>query len=75
MGPLPDGFHVTDDGQGLPEAAVGQAFESGFTTAEDGIGFGLTIVEEVANAHGWSVTAAEGPDGGARFEVTGLEEG
>jgi PAS domain S-box-containing protein len=63
-----EGFAVEDDGPGIPEDERGDVFERGFTTAEEGTGFGLAIVEQIANAHGWSVSVTEGRDGGARFE-------
>ncbi|MFC4357435.1 PAS domain S-box protein [Halobium salinum] len=72
VGALPDGagFYVEDDGPGIPEADVGHVFESGYTTEADGTGFGLAIVKNVVEAHKWTVSAANGVDGGARFEVT-----
>ncbi|MEF8886466.1 MAG: PAS domain-containing sensor histidine kinase [Haloarculaceae archaeon] len=75
VGMLADGsgFYVEDDGAGLPEADPDQVFEPGYSTAENGTGFGLSIVREVADAHGWTVRATSGADGGARFEVTGVE--
>ena len=45
-------------------------FRSGFTTAEDGTGLGLEIVEELVQAHGWSVSVGESAAGGARFDVS-----
>ena len=63
------GFYVEDDGPGLPDEDV---FEVGYTTADDGTGFGLAIVAEIAEAHGWSVTAGESDTGGARFEFRGV---
>jgi len=72
VGDLPDGFYVEDDGPGIPEAEPDEIFESGYTTATDGTGFGLAIVSEIADAHGWELRATEGTDGGARFEVTGI---
>jgi len=68
-----DGFAVADDGCGIPADERGTVFESGYTTASDGTGFGLTIVREIADAHGWDVTVTGSADGGARFEVTGVE--
>jgi PAS domain S-box-containing protein len=62
------GFAVADDGPGIPESDRDDVFDHGFTTAADGTGFGLAIVERIANAHGWSVSVTEGRDGGARFE-------
>ncbi len=73
VGDLEDGFYVADDGPGIPESERGRIFESGFTTSDEGTGFGLSIVEEIAEAHGWTVAATESADGGARFEITGVE--
>ena len=70
---LPDGFVVEDDGQGLPEADNDQLFAVGYSTTADGTGFGLGIVEEIANTHDWDVVATDSKSGGARFEVTGVE--
>jgi signal transduction histidine kinase len=33
----------------------------------------LRIVERVVNAHGWEIQVTESADGGARFEITGVE--
>ena len=68
---IPDGFEVTDDGPGIPTEHRENVFESGFSTATEGTGYGLDIVERVANAHDWEVTLASGNDG-ARFEITGV---
>ncbi|WP_311171856.1 PAS domain-containing sensor histidine kinase [Halobellus ordinarius] len=74
VGDLPDGFYVEDDGRGIPESDRQTVFESGYTTASSGTGFGLEIVAEIAEAHGWDVRVTEGDAGGARFEITGLSE-
>ncbi|EMA63878.1 response regulator [Halorubrum lipolyticum] len=73
VGDLPEGFYVEDDGPGIPEDRRDEVFESGRTTSESGTGFGLAIVERIAEAHGWEVTLTEGEEGGARFEFTGVE--
>ena len=70
VGDTDDGFYVADDGAGLPESVTGSVFEAGYTTADEGTGFGLSIVEEVASRHGWEITATNGPSGGARFEIS-----
>jgi signal transduction histidine kinase len=67
------GFAVEDDGPGLPEGEREELFEHGHTTSEEGTGFGLAIVRSIAEAHGWSVTATDGTDGGARFAFTGVD--
>ena len=72
IGELDDGtgFYVGDDGPGIPEADREQVFEGGYSTSGSGTGFGLRIVEQITDAHGWSVRATEGTDGGARFEFS-----
>jgi len=73
VGSLPNGFYVEDDGPGIPEADRQEVLEKGYTTAEGGTGFGLAIVQTAVESHGWDVTVTEGPDGGARFEITDLD--
>jgi len=75
VGILPEnaGVYVADDGPGIPAAERDQVFESGYTTSETGTGFGLRIVSEVIDAHGWDVRITESEQGGARIEITGMD--
>ncbi|WP_435334362.1 sensor histidine kinase [Haloarchaeobius sp. TZWWS8] len=73
VGSLPEGFYVADDGPGIPPADRERVFEDGYSTSEDGSGLGLGIVREIADAHGWTLTVTSSADGGARFEVRGVE--
>jgi len=73
VGDLDDGFYVADDGPGFDSDERDRAFDSGYSTTEDGTGFGLSIVREIVDAHDWDVRITDGPDGGAQFEVTGVE--
>jgi PAS domain S-box-containing protein len=72
VGDCDGGFYVEDTGEGIPAEAREDLFESGYTTTEDGTGLGLAIVQRIVEAHGWEITATEGNDGGARFEITGV---
>ncbi|MFD1586081.1 histidine kinase N-terminal 7TM domain-containing protein [Halorientalis brevis] len=75
VGPVtgaPTGFYVADDGPGIPVEERDRIFESGVSTAQDGTGFGLAIVRQVVEDHGWAITATESESGGARFEITGV---
>jgi signal transduction histidine kinase len=74
VGPLEDGFYVADDGIGIPEEERDDIFELGYTTTDSGTGFGLGIVTEVVQAHGWDVSITDSEDGGARFEVTDVRQ-
>ncbi|AGN00797.1 multi-sensor signal transduction histidine kinase [Salinarchaeum sp. Harcht-Bsk1] len=74
VGDLEDGFFVEDDGPGIPPERRDDVFELGNSTDDDGTGIGLHIVAQVAENHGWSVSVTEGSRGGARFEITGVED-
>lgn len=71
VGPMDStgGFYVEDTGPGIPAADRDQVFEVGYTSTADGIGFGLSIVRQIADGHGWDVTITDSDEGGARFEV------
>jgi signal transduction histidine kinase len=64
-----DGFAVADDGVGIDPADRDRVFERGYTTSSHGSGFGLSIVEGIVDAHGWTIRAVESEAGGARLEV------
>jgi signal transduction histidine kinase len=74
VGDLENGFYIEDDGPGIPKAEREAVFDPGHSTSEEGTGFGLAIVREIANAHGWSVRVTGGAAGGARFELTGPDD-
>ncbi|QLH79664.1 PAS domain S-box protein [Halosimplex rubrum] len=71
VGEIRDGFYVADDGPGIPAGERTAVFDFGYTTREGGTGFGLPIVKEIAEAHGWTVRVTESAHGGTRFEVVG----
>ena len=68
-----DGFYIEDTGPGIPETEREDVFQSGYTTNQDGTGFGLAIVSRIVEAHGWDITVTDGTDGGARFEISGVQ--
>ncbi len=70
VGPLDfvEGFFVEDDGPGIPTEEHDRVLDRGYTTDEEGTGFGLAIVEQIATAHDWETVVTDGSDGGARFE-------
>jgi len=73
VGEMGNGFYVADDGPGIPEEIRDEVFESAYSTARGNTGFGLAIVKEIVDAHGWEIAVREAATGGARFEITGAE--
>jgi len=71
VGSLPDGvgFYVEDTGTGIPNQERDAVFEQGYTTNTEGTGFGLAIVKDIVQAHGWEISVTEAESGGARFVV------
>ncbi|MDS0295823.1 PAS domain S-box protein [Halogeometricum luteum] len=70
--PTDDGFAVEDDGPGIPPERREEVFEQGYTTHREGTGFGLAIVKQIAEGHGWTVSVTESEAGGARIEMGGV---
>ena len=67
-------FDVLDDGPGFPDGTASRAFERFWRAdparAGTGSGLGLSIVQELALAHGGTAHAENRPEGGARVGVT-----
>ncbi|MFC6888484.1 ATP-binding protein [Halorubrum trueperi] len=74
---IPQSFHT-----GTPPS---QSFDStsrstgrpprtaGYSTREDTTGFGLSIVQQIVDAHDWHINVTDGDEGGTRFEISGVE--
>ena len=73
IGQSEDGFYIADDGAGIPTEERDEIFAAGYSTDDDGTGFGLRIAEDIATAHGWDIDVTDSDAGGARFEITGVE--
>jgi PAS domain S-box-containing protein len=74
VGCTDEGFYVADDGPGVDEDERTKVFDPGYSTSPGETGYGLNIVEEIAAAHGWSVSVAGSETGGARFVVSGVTD-
>jgi PAS domain S-box-containing protein len=73
VGALSDGLYVADDGVGIPDGERDAIFEADYSTTEDGTGFGMQIVKQVIDAHGWHIHVTDSDEGGARVEITGID--
>jgi signal transduction histidine kinase len=58
---------------GIPEGEREDIFGAGYSTAEEGTGFGLRIAKQVVEAHGWDIRVIDSDDDGAQFEITGVD--
>lgn len=68
--PSLNGFYIEDDGSGIPQGEQQNIFEGGYSSDSDGTGYGLAIVQQIIQAHGWEISTSESESGGARFEIT-----
>ncbi|MBX0302681.1 ATP-binding protein [Haloarcula salinisoli] len=69
VGDIDGGVYVADDGPGIPPDERDAIFDFGHALAAESTGFGLAIVGEIVEAHGWSISVTESERGGARFEI------
>ena len=71
---VPPGTYITltvsDTGTGIPADALPRLFEPFFTTKADrGTGLGLAAAQEIVQQAGGVISAANRPEGGARFSI------
>ncbi len=67
---------ISDRGPGIPESNLDRVFDRFFTHRPDETrarrshtGLGLAIVKAIVEGYGGTITAANRPDGGAKFEI------
>jgi nitrogen fixation/metabolism regulation signal transduction histidine kinase len=68
----PDGrvvIAVADNGPGIAPEQLDRIFVPFFTTKRQGSGVGLTLVRQIATAHGATVDISQTPGGGATFSL------
>jgi two-component system, LuxR family, sensor kinase FixL len=61
---------VRDYGAGISDEVRERLFDQFFTTKEEGLGMGLTIVRSILEAHAGAIVAENADGGGARFYFT-----
>ncbi|HLA39493.1 MAG TPA: ATP-binding protein, partial [Candidatus Glassbacteria bacterium] len=60
---------VMDSGPGIAAADLDKVFQPFFTSKKNGTGLGLSNVKKIAEAHGGSISAGNGKNGGAVFTL------
>jgi signal transduction histidine kinase len=63
-------LRVRDNGPGIPEDKLADIFDPYYSTKPEGHGLGLWIAQQIAAAHGGSLSAANAPGGGAVLTLT-----
>ena len=63
-------IHVDDDGPGLDEQALEHIFDPFYTTKKTGLGLGLSISARIMDSMNGHLSAANRPQGGARFTIS-----
>jgi signal transduction histidine kinase len=63
-------LEIADSGAGIPDDAMDRIFDPFFSTKREGTGLGLALVQQIVQAHGGTVRAANCPEGGAAFTLT-----
>jgi len=61
---------VSDNGTGVPPAALPRIFEPFYTSKPNGLGMGLAIARGIVEAHEGRLWAEDSPGGGATFTFT-----
>ncbi len=61
---------VSDDGKGIHEKDIDMIFSPFFSTREQGLGLGLSIVQRVVENHGGSIKCISKAGKGTVFEIT-----
>jgi signal transduction histidine kinase len=62
-------IRVSDRGPGIPPEQAKRLFQSMFTTKQEGMGFGLSIVKTIVEMHGGRVSHESNTPHGAIFRV------
>lgn len=62
VGDPPTGVYVEDGGPGIQSDVRDDVLDCGYAPTETGTGFGLSIIRDVAKAHGWQLEVISGTD-------------
>ena len=61
---------VTDNGPGIPKEDMEHIFDPFYTRKKKmGLGVGLSVCHDIVKSHGGTITAGNGPEGGAVFTI------
>jgi len=62
-------IEVSDNGPGVPQSNRAEIFKPYFTTHPEGTGLGLSVVQQIVQAHGWEISCLANEPAGALFRI------
>jgi signal transduction histidine kinase len=63
-------IEISDNGPGVPPEQRGEIFKPYFTTNAEGTGLGLSVVQQIVQAHGWEIQCLANEPAGALFRIS-----
>ncbi len=63
-------IEISDNGPGVPAEHRGEIFKPYFTTHTEGTGLGLSVVQQIVQAHGWEIQCLGNEPAGALFRIS-----
>jgi signal transduction histidine kinase len=62
-------IEISDNGPGVPQSNRAEIFKPYFTTHPEGTGLGLSVVQQIVQAHGWEISCLANEPAGALFRI------
>jgi signal transduction histidine kinase len=66
-------IEISDNGPGVPQANRAEIFKPYFTTHAEGTGLGLSVVQQIVQAHGWDIVCLANEPAGALFRIAHIK--
>jgi signal transduction histidine kinase len=66
-------IEISDNGPGVPQANRAEIFKPYFTTHLEGTGLGLSVVQQIVQAHGWEIACLPNEPAGALFRIAHIK--
>jgi signal transduction histidine kinase len=66
-------IEISDNGPGVPQVNRAEIFKPYFTTHAEGTGLGLSVVQQIVQAHGWDIACLPNDPAGALFRIAHIK--
>jgi signal transduction histidine kinase len=61
---------IADTGEGIPPEELSRIFDPFFSTKDEGVGLGLSLVHKIIDNHGGSIRVNSRPGSGTTFVIS-----